>query len=427
MGPFQGGAPSHRQQVALALAPKFAASLSIFGSLYILYDCSIGVRKQPHRPKIASTYHRLLMGLSVCDILMSVGLFTSTWAMPHDTENVWGAHGTVATCEAIGVLEQAGVAAVLYNASLSTYYLLRIRFGWHPFQLNRIEVWLHLAPLLFGLTTMMAGIPLTLYNSGIFDCWIAPFPQGCSESWRNPDQTAQDYIPCERGDNASLYQWGFDIIPKWTSILVVTVNMFLTHRGLVLQERTARKYSFVAASTTTQSAPNSHGSCATTTPTRASTRTTQRTTLARRHARQSYLYVGALYITYIPVVITRLTQLLSGTVYYEMLLTISITIPLQGFWNLMVYLRPRYLLLQKEKQQRRRSLAVQDHNHNGPVASFSGGGESSSRHPGMIQYGGAILHAMAVSLVEGDLSSSEEEEEEGVDNHEQEEPNGEGR
>jgi hypothetical protein len=52
--------------------------------------------------------------------------------------------------------------------------------------------------------------------------------------------------------------------------------------------------------------------------------------LARRLATQSYFYVGALYLTYIPVIITRITELATGSVYYEMLLTISITIPLQG-------------------------------------------------------------------------------------------------
>jgi len=72
--------------------------------------------------------------------------------------------------------------------------------------------------------------------------------------------------------------------------------------------------------------------------------------LSKRLARQSYLYVGALYITYIPVIVTRLTQLLSGVTYYGMILTIAVTIPLQGFWNLLVYLRPRYL---KARSRRR--------------------------------------------------------------------------
>lgn len=301
MAPFNG-VPSQRQQVALALAPKFTASLSICGSSYIIYDCWIRdiLRNDEGQKGKKTTYHRLLVGLSVCDLLMSIGLFTSTWPMPSDTPNVWGASGTVQSCEAIGFLEQMGLAAVMYNASLSVYYLLRIRFGWTPSQTEKVELPLHLVPVIFGLATAIASVKLDLFNSGIFDCWIAPFPQGCDESWRNGGTTT-----CERGDNASLYQWVFDLILKWSAILLVTINMFIIHRGVLIRERAVRRYSIIG----------------------------RRPSLARQLALQSYLYVGALYITYIPVIITRLTELISGYVYYGMLLTISITIPLQGFWN----------------------------------------------------------------------------------------------
>jgi hypothetical protein len=53
--------------------------------------------------------------------------------------------------------------------------------------------------------------------------------------------------------------------------------------------------------------------------------------MASKLAVQSYFYVGALYLTYVPVIITRITELTLGYVYYEMLLIISITIPLQGY------------------------------------------------------------------------------------------------
>jgi len=117
-------------------------------------------------------YHRLMIGLCTCDILMSIGLFTSTWPMPADTENVWGALGTVETCEVVGFLEQSGLSATMYNGSLSIYYLLRVRYNWAPKQLDKVEKWLHAIPILFGLVTMVAGLILDLFNSGLFDCWI---------------------------------------------------------------------------------------------------------------------------------------------------------------------------------------------------------------------------------------------------------------
>ena len=163
---------------------------------------------------------------------------------------------------------------------------------------------------------MVASVSLRLFNAGLWDCWIYPHPVGCHESWRHGGVS-----DCERGDNASLYQWIFDVIPKWLAVLIVTILMIAIHRSVWYKEQASQRYA------------------------------ARQTRLARQLARQSYLYVGALYITYIPVIITRLTEVLTGTVYYGMILSIALAIPLQGFWNWLVFLRPRYLQsLQRRRQ-----------------------------------------------------------------------------
>jgi hypothetical protein len=345
MAPFTG-IPSPQEQIALAIAPKVTAAISIVGSSYIVIDASRRCLRATSRNQ---TYHRLMIGLSVCDLLMSAGLFTSTWPMPRDTPNVWGAAGTTRTCEVVGFFEQAGLGSVLYNGSLSTYYLLRIRYG-RPMQwLKKAEYILHGIPIVFALSTMIASLALGLFNSGLFDCWIAQYPQGCVESWRSPDgQTT-----CVRGNNASLYIWIFDLIPKWLAVLVVTVNMILTYRALYLQEKKTLRYSNPEAHAQqwsiiqrTQGSDSSWRSndqesvrkisvTSSLQPTEEldTSRQQLKLPISRRLANQSYLYVGALYLTYIPVIVTRAFELVHWYVYYEMLLTISITIPLQGFWN----------------------------------------------------------------------------------------------
>jgi hypothetical protein len=145
-----------------------------WSSYIIIYD----VLKKEKQRKKRTAYHRLMVGLSTCDIIMSAGLISSTWPMPKDTPNVWGALGTTRSCVAIGFLEQAGVSAVLYSGSLSIYYLLRIQNVWKESQIVKYEPFVHLLPIVFGLGTMIAGLVLDLFNSGIFDCWIAPFAQG---------------------------------------------------------------------------------------------------------------------------------------------------------------------------------------------------------------------------------------------------------
>lgn len=385
MAPFTGE-PSQTEQIALAIVPKVAGGCSMLGSGYIVYD--ILRRRQSkggsYQQKKQTIYHHLMLGLSLCDIVMSFGLFTSTWPMPKDTPYVWGAMGNTASCAVIGFLETSGTSAVLYSGSLSTYYLLRIRNGWTERRLQSVEIWMHLIPLVFGLSTMIAGLPLKLYNSGIFDCWIAPYPLDCDQSWKHPDTSDPQYTPCLRGDNASIYQWAFDIIPKFSSIFLVTINMLLTYWSVREKEIKSQRFSM--------SAINSNHS--------------SRVSLSQRMARQSYLYVGALYITYIPVAITRMTQLIRGHTYYGMILTIALTIPLQGCWNVLVYLRPRYLKIRdRQREEQHRQIAADP-------SLGSGTGNSS----GLLATGFVVaIRGFSEAVREGELG--EDEEENDIDNN----------
>ena len=105
MAPFNG-IPTHEQQVALAIVPKVTSALSIFGSGFITFDAL-----RPHKAR--SSYQRLLVGMSICDLSMSGGIFMSTWPMPRDVPNVFGNVGTVQTCTAQGFFEQFGVSTVM--------------------------------------------------------------------------------------------------------------------------------------------------------------------------------------------------------------------------------------------------------------------------------------------------------------------------
>ena len=418
MAPFNG-IPTHSQQVALALIPKFAAGVSIVGSSYIVFDvvrhmrnrcvCCCGSRagskaNQDGPRRRSDTYHRLLLAMSICDLMMSGGIFMSTWPMPREVPNVWGNVGTTQTCTAQGFFEQFGVSTVMYSASLSIYYLITIRSGRSASsraRIRRLEPYLHAVPLSFGLATAVAGLFLRAYNYGLWDCWIAPYPPGCKESWRNGGTT-----DCVRGDNASLYQWLFDLIPKWTSILIVTVNMVLVYLHVRRQEVISERWSSrtrnpssvggllgsargsttsasasashqrasvsssVAADASIRSTPRPRPSTASSVPSQESgdgpSQRAQRTarsrsslSASRQIAHQSYLYVGALWITWLPVIVLRGTQLASGVTYYWMLIWVSLSIPTQGMWNVLVYLRPRWLQKRKE-QQKQRARAVSE-------------------------------------------------------------------
>ena len=359
MSPFNG-VPTHQEQVALALIPKFAAALSIFGSGYITYDIILRRNKRNEltggvrTPR--STYHRLMVGMSICDIMMSGGIFMSTWPMPRDVPNVAWNVGSTQTCTVQGFFEQFGVSTVMYSASLSIHYLISIRSGRFKSQtkMRKIEPYLHAVPLLFGLITAVTSLALKLFNYGLWDCWIAASPIGCEESWRNNGSTT-----CVRGNNASLYQWLFDLIPKWTSILIVTINMVLVYIHVRKQELLSLHWSERSSglrSNANAVTVSQRSSLSTSEDGRNQSASTRRRSISfsKQIASQSYLYVGALWITWLPVIILRGVQLSSGVTYYWLLVWVALSIPMHGWWNLLVYLRPRFV--QKRREQARKRI-----------------------------------------------------------------------
>jgi hypothetical protein len=94
------------QQKTLAIAPKCTSVLSMIGSLYVI--CNVLSRENsPHRcGQNGSSYTNLLLGLSVADLIASIGIFLSTWPIPKDniySDYIWGDDwGNQTTCNAQG-------------------------------------------------------------------------------------------------------------------------------------------------------------------------------------------------------------------------------------------------------------------------------------------------------------------------------------
>jgi hypothetical protein len=214
------------QQKAIAIVPKFVAALSIAGSSLILL---LILRTDGSK---RNTYHRLILGLSLADLSSSIAWFMTTWPVVAGTPGSYGAVGTQETCSAQGFFTQFSIVTVMYNASLAVYYVLVIVKGWKDADIAKIEPYFHLHALSWGFGTSIASLALGLFNPKGWDCWISPAPSGCKESWENGGVTT-----CERGDNASLYQWAFFYAPLWAAILLVTVAMVRYHCNSIKEEQ----------------------------------------------------------------------------------------------------------------------------------------------------------------------------------------------
>ena len=487
-------------QRAFAIIPKVTATLSLLGSLFIIYDVLVvqtkarsnrtqtqqqrqqeqgqrgwlgrlrnsqggngggggggggrGTRNNQSRSlhnkggllRGLSTYHRLLLSMSICDVMSSIAIFFSTWAMPaEDSHKYWLASGNTQTCTAQGFFVQLGsVGTILFNVSLSTYYYLSIRKGWRTYHFKQkcwIEPFFHIVPYGFALTTAVIGIIMGVFNAASNFCYIASVPKTCNESWRSSDDDLTK--ECRRGDNATLYRWLCNTVPKMLALVVVTLFMWLCHRTVVTTERKTHKHVHASqefqqqaaeavrresmvqrhnteaagsggdnnnSNTTSSSNNNPHPSSTSdhdplssgnpTTPTtrknsrrgsfldfssRTNVDVTAGTTMSsesntsaptmsvstsrrnrnkkkvsssrsKRFAIQSFLYVGALYVTLLPEIIHRIVQFFVKVRHPSVPIILAILAPLQGFFNALVYIRPRYLHAREVQRKNKERL-----------------------------------------------------------------------
>lgn len=317
------------QQIAVAILPKFTAALSIFGSSVV---CILGYRNL-RRSNISNTvsldasrnhkltYHRLLIGLSVCDLSASAAWFFTTWPIPRGTPNVFGAVGNPYTCTAQAFFAQFSLSAVMYNGALAFYYYLMIVREWTASDILKVEPWFHLHAFIWGIGTAVASLFLTLFNEVGWDCWISAYPLGCKESWKNNGSTT-----CTRGDNGSLYQWGFYYVPLWSVIVAVTFFMTSVYWKIKLQERRMNRY---------------RGSLSV---------DINNSKRMKRSENQARLYVGAFFAAWTFPTIFQLVLVIRDAVYYPLLLLTAVFVPIQGFLNMLVYMRGTYHKFRKANQ-----------------------------------------------------------------------------
>lgn len=316
---------SHSQQVTLAIAPKITAFLSIFGTCYVIRNVLISKRKR------RLVYHRILLCISGIDLIIGICMFLSTWPIPSST-GIYGAVGTTQTCTAQGFFLQFSIMAPLYNAALSLYYLLMIRYNWTEERMHRLRLPVHGTILFFGLGTSIAGLFLTLYNPATLWCWQNHYPVGCIESLQSNDGMT---TTCQRGDNAlSVYRWAFFYAPLWCAIAFATVAMILVFWKVHTLEIKSDRFRSTRYSL-------EHGVVATSTPCGGGAFLQRPGERARKVARQALCYVGAFYLTWIWSTLTRILQSAVGKTYFSLVLLTAIFLPFQGFLNFLVYVRPR--------------------------------------------------------------------------------------
>jgi hypothetical protein len=353
------------QQKVLALVPKVTAVPSILGSLYIIQHAlrSLALRS----PSDKRVYHRLLVAMSTMDFIYSVKSFCSTWPIPAST-GIYLASGTTQTCTAAGFWGHgAALSSALYNGTLMLYYVWTIVYGWRQERVKRHEYWLHLVPMSLGWSTAIASLPLTLFNPIGWTCWIGPWPLACSGG-----------DDCVRGANATIYRWAFFHAELWLCFVFVAVAVWSIYWKIRRQESVRKKYHYDYASRSgsgSNMALNDGGSSryeagsSLSLPAESpiaenmqqegvqkrSERLKQqkKRLLSRQFAIQAWLYILAFFFAWVFPMVGFAIAEATGQLYYPLLVLTVIFSPLQGFFNALIYIRPRYI--RYRQQQRKQS------------------------------------------------------------------------
>lgn len=312
---------SFTQKATIAILPKIASSLSIFGSSYIIHQSLSSITKQTDIVK--RIRYRLLIMLSVCDLISSFGYFVSTWAIPKEMGQDFVVFnvGNQATCDAQGSMIHFGsISAALYNTFLSIYFYICVREGSRNFRvIEKAEPLFHIISIGFPLGTAIYGVSGGYFNAISIGCFISEYPQGCVGD------------ECIRGEKAQRVRVFGMLLPLAICIVVITVSMVLLYRTVKRQEEATTAYTrrWSTRPSTIRSQRR-----------RPSVLTTQSHSVSVY--KQAKLYVGAFAIVWIPpsfqLVAIKFFIDDPSIRFYTRLFTV-IFWPAQGFFNMLIYIR----------------------------------------------------------------------------------------
>lgn len=315
------------QQKALSLLPIVPAMLSIMGSLAIIRL----VRLQSK----TKSYERILVGLSLSDMVMSVTLVAMNFLSPNGAM-VWSI-GNSQSCTALGTLYQSSVfSAALYNASLSVYYLLTIRYGMTTEHMALfVEPLLHGISILFPVSTALWGVIVRAYNfiPSLGLCWVECANADCNGA-------------------VLRYVFASPIAFAWVTIGVSMCGIWHHVRT------TIRRHDHRSTVRTIREQHQAEGH---------NTRSHQKLSMV---ATQALLYVGSFsMVTVWPIVLSVIERhrsiqaimLDSSTApwLFGMMACCAIFFPMSGFFNCFIFVRPRYLSernLHKDSESRWQTL-----------------------------------------------------------------------
>ena len=214
---------SSSQEQVLSVLLVISGALSILGSSTIVANVL-------RNHKQASSYERLMLGLSCFNILSSAIFGLSPILRPRGSSSHGWAVGTEKTCASIGIIRQLTYASMLYNAMLSYYYLLTTRFYVKTSRIVFWERWMHLLAIAFPLFTASFGAAFGIFPEAGCSCWTSKYPH--AHTW---------------GFALEVLPFGFTILSLLTNHSIICRNIQTMFSGIkpVVPSPTANRSYYV--------------------------------------------------------------------------------------------------------------------------------------------------------------------------------------
>eukprot|EP00980_Cylindrotheca_fusiformis_P028519 scaffold22607_cov123-Cylindrotheca_fusiformis.AAC.16 len=217
---------------------RVSSGLSLVGSIYVF--CSLIGTKKSRSEKMGLLFNRLLLRISIFDILSSITMLLGSWPMqsspPGDYEGnisqTWwdasfpGAAGNKMTCTLQGFFLQVGVLGESFFTSfVAVQTLLVVRYAWTNQQMRKAEIAFNTVGIGLPLITgIWAAASDRINNLAVGFCWISMTPRQCKNEMGGPlfDEYCDNTV---RVESALAYQIGLAMVWAFLTLLVIAYSM----------------------------------------------------------------------------------------------------------------------------------------------------------------------------------------------------------
>ena len=233
----------------IAYASIPSAALSIVGSTLTLVSV-YRLKYNNHATTTTTTttlttYHRLLIGISLFDLMISISMVVGSIPMPKEMSNMGfpQARGNTITCTTQGFFLTWGLTSFGLSSMLTIYYVLVIRYNMSNEYISKhVEPYLFIIPILYQTIGAFMGIVWEIYNPNAPWCWTGTYPRGCTEI---PD------IDCIRGEQYhSIAAILFALVPITISATILLVCLLIVIFTVLQRHANNRRYIFTTNTTT---------------------------------------------------------------------------------------------------------------------------------------------------------------------------------